>query len=211
MKTGSLIDLLAQGAGPAPNPATARRLCFAIGAGQVASCALVLLTIGPLPAATFVTPPPWIKLAYALSLGLAAALLTGRLARPIARLRSKLVAVAVVFLAMASIAGLSLLQIPPGLRTAAVMGHTWWICPWLLLGFSLPALAAAFWAVRGLAPTRLRAAGLACGLLAGTAGAAAYSLACPESSAVFVAIWYSLGIVLTALLGAALGPRLLRW
>ena len=103
------------------------------------------------------------------------------------------------------------LQLPPGLRSAAVLGHAWLVCPWLLVGFSIPALAAAFWAVRGLAPTRLRAAGLACGLLAGAVGAAGYSLACPESSVAFVAIWYSLGIVLTALLGAVLGPRLLRW
>ena len=211
MKTASLIDLLAQGAGPAPSPGTARRLCSAIAVGLIASCALALLTIEPLPAATFVTPTPWIKLAYAISLGLAAALLTGQLARPIALLRSQLVAVAVVFLTMASVAGLYLLQLPSGLRSAAVLGRTWLVCPWLLLGFSLPALAAAFWAVRGLAPTRLRAAGLACGLLAGAVGAAGYSLACPESSVAFVAIWYSLGIVLTALLGAVLGPRLLRW
>ena len=211
MKTDQLIDMLVRGAGPAPKSAVARRLGPAIALGLVASCALVLLIIGPLPAATFGTPAPWIKLAYAISLGLAAALLTGRLARPIARLRSHIVAVTAVLLAMASVAGLSLLQIPPDLRTATVLGQTWWMCPWLLLGFSLPALAAVFWAVRGLAPTRLRAAGFACGLLAGAVGAVGYSLACPESSAAFVAIWYSLGIVLTAMLGAALGPRLLQW
>ncbi|WP_310387350.1 NrsF family protein [Roseateles sp.] len=33
----------------------------------------------------------------------------------------------------------------------------------------------------------------------------------PESSATFVAIWYTLGLGLTALLGRALGSRLLRW
>ena len=211
MKTGSLIRMLAQGAGPAPIPATARRLCLALAVGLIASSALAFLTIEPLPAAAFVTPAPWIKLAYAISLGLTAALLTVQLARPVAHLRSQIVAVAAVVLAMVSVAGLSLLQIPPGLRTAALMGKTWWMCPWLLLGFSLPALAATLWAVRGLAPTRLRAAGFACGLLAGAMGAAGYSLACPESSVAFVAIWYSLGIAMTALVGAALGPRLLRW
>lgn len=211
MKTVQLMDLLAQGAGSAPAPATARRLCLAIVVGFVASCALMQLTIGALPAATFVTPTPWMKLAYAISLGLAAALLTGKLARPIARLHSEVVAGGLVFLAMGSVGALGLFQTSPGLRTAAVLGQTWWMCPWLLMGFSLPALAATFWAVRGLAPTRLGAAGFACGLLAGSVGAAGYALACPESSAAFVAIWYSLGIVLTALLGAALGPRLLRW
>jgi hypothetical protein len=73
------------------------------------------------------------------------------------------------------------------------------------------ALAAALWALRGLAPTRPRAAGGAAGLLAGAVGAAGYSLACPEASPGFVAAWYTLGIALTGGLGALLGPRLLRW
>jgi hypothetical protein len=42
-------------------------------------------------------------------------------------------------------------------------------------------------------------------------GASGYALACPEASPAFVAVWYSLGVLLTGLLGAALGPRLLRW
>jgi len=76
---------------------------------------------------------------------------------------------------------------------------------------SLPALAGALWALRGLAPTRPRAAGLAAGLLAGGLGAFGYALSCTELSPAFVAIWYSLGIALAGALGAALGPRILRW
>jgi hypothetical protein len=70
---------------------------------------------------------------------------------------------------------------------------------------------ASLWALRGLAPTRPRAAGLAAGLLAGAIGAFAYALACHEVSVAFVALWYSLGIALSGALGALLGPRLLRW
>ena len=51
----------------------------------------------------------------------------------------------------------------------------------------------------------------AAGLLAGAFAAAVYCLHCPETSAIFVLIWYSLGILATSLLGALLGPRLLRW
>ncbi len=76
---------------------------------------------------------------------------------------------------------------------------------------SLPALAGALWAVRGLVPTQLRAAGFNAGLMAGALGAMGYALVCPEVSATFVAVWYSLGILLTGLLGTFLGPRLLRW
>lgn len=76
---------------------------------------------------------------------------------------------------------------------------------------SLPALAAALWALRGLAPTRPRHAGFAAGLLAGAVRACGYALACTESSPAFIAAWYTLGILLTGCLGAALGPRVLRW
>ena len=66
-------------------------------------------------------------------------------------------------------------------------------------------------ALRGLAPTQLRLAGLAAGLLAGGVGAIGYALSCTEVGLPFVATWYSLGIALTGALGALLGPRLLRW
>jgi hypothetical protein len=65
--------------------------------------------------------------------------------------------------------------------------------------------------MRELAPTRLRAAGLAAGLLAGAIASFAYATVCGEQSAAFVAVWYSLGIALAAGLGAMLGPRALRW
>jgi len=75
-----------------------------------------------------------------------------------------------------------------------------------------PPLAPGWWRVwRALAPTRLRLAGFAAGLLAGAIGAAGYALSCTEESTAFIAVWYSAGIVLTGLLGGALGGRLLRW
>jgi hypothetical protein len=80
-----------------------------------------------------------------------------------------------------------------------------------VLALSLPALAAALWALRDLAPTRPRAAGAAAGLLAGSIGAIGYALHCPEAAIAFVAAWYTAGIALTGALGAALGPRVLRW
>jgi hypothetical protein len=92
-----------------------------------------------------------------------------------------------------------------------VLGSSWLKCPPSVLALSLPALAAVLWAVRGMAPTQPRTAGFAAGLLAGGVGAFGYALSCPEESPAFVAVWYSLGIVLTGAVGAALGPRLLRW
>lgn len=211
MNTDLLIEMLARDAGPAPRAVVARRLAPVMLVGLVVSSGLALWLIGPLPSGMFQTPAPWIKLAYAVSLAAAATILTARLARPIARLQAPRTAVVIVIGAMALGGAAALAATPPDERLPAVMGESWLVCPWLLMGFSLPALAGILWAVKGVAPTHLASAGFASGLLAGTIGAAGYSLACLESSVTFVAVWYTSGILLTALLGRALGPRVLRW
>lgn len=211
MNTELLIEMLARNAGPAPRAVVARRLVPVMVLGLFSSCLLALLIIGPLPSVVFLTPAPWIKLVYAFLLIGACAVLTARLARPVARLQGPRFAVAAVVISMAILGALSFGLTPEEDRISAVLGQTWLMCPWLLMGFSLPSLAGVFWAVRGLAPTQPKKAGFAYGLLAGAIGAAGYSFACPESSTTFVAVWYTLGIGLTALLGRALAPRWLRW
>ncbi len=52
---------------------------------------------------------------------------------------------------------------------------------------------------------------MAAGLLAGGVGASVYALWCRESTAAFVAVWYTLGIVACGGIGALLGPLVLRW
>jgi hypothetical protein len=211
MKTNDLIELLATGAGPAPRAVAARRLAPAAALGVLASAAGALVILGPIPAELFATPAPWMKLAYAGALAGAAAWLAARLGRPIARISGPVRALLLVVAAMVLLGALTLLATPGGARLATVLGHSWARCPFNVLVLSLPALAGALWALRGLAPTRPRAAGLAAGLLAGGLGAFGYALSCTELSPAFVAIWYSLGIALAGALGAALGPRILRW
>lgn len=211
MNTEQLMDMLARDAGPAPRAVVARRLAPAILMGMLCSALMALWIIGPLPTASFQTPAPWIKLAYAAALAVGAGLLTSRLARPIAELFTPrlLVWLAVGGMALVGTAALGLT--PASARLEAVFGHTWLTCPWTLMGLSLPALAGILWAVRGLAPTSPSQAGWASGLLAGALGAMGYALACPESSPTFVAIWYTAGMVMTAFIGRLLGPVMLRW
>ncbi len=211
MKTDALIDLLAIGAGPAPRAAVARRLVPALLFGLLASGALSLVLFGPVPDLSLPGAALWVKLAYAAALAAAAAWLAGRLSRPGVPSGRAMLAVAGVAAAMAVVGALATLGVPPDRRLADALGHSWALCPFAVLGLSLPALAAVLRAMRRLAPTRLRAAGLAAGLLAGALGAGGYAFACTESSVVFVALWYTLGIAACGALGAALGPRLLRW
>lgn len=211
MKTDALIDMLARDAGPAPRALVTRRLSPAAAAGLLISAAIAIAWFGAIPAQMFATAVPWTKLAYAGSLALAAGWLTARLSRPVAPIAQPRRMTVLVLLSMALVGSVSLVSAPAGTRMDAVFGESWSTCPWSVLALSVPALAATLWAVRGLAPTRLRAAGFAAGLLAGSVGAFGYSLSCPEASPAFVAIWYTLGIAFTGAVGAALGPRVLRW
>jgi hypothetical protein len=61
------------------------------------------------------------------------------------------------------------------------------------------------------APTHLEFAGAAAGLLSGALGAAAYTLACTNDGRPFVAIWYTLAILIMTSLGAIIGRRALAW
>ena len=62
-----------------------------------------------------------------------------------------------------------------------------------------------------MAPTRPALTGAISGLAAGALAAMLYSLHCTENSFAFFALWYSAGMGLTAILGAGLGARFLRW
>jgi hypothetical protein len=180
-------------------------------AGLLVSALLANAVFGAIPPDMFATMAPWAKMGYAGALALAAAWLAARLSKPAAPFARPQRATVAVVLAMAVLGAASLVAEPSGARLDALLGHSWSTCPWTVLLLSLPALAASLWAVRGLAPTRPRAAGLAAGLLAGSVGAFGYALSCPEASMAFVAVWYTLGIALTGLLGAVLGPFVLRW
>jgi hypothetical protein len=212
MRTEALIQLLASGAGPAPRAAVARYLLPVALLGLLLPALLSALRWGLIPLEDWATTPGlWLKLAYVLVLAATGLWLVARLARPAASARWPLLLLLGVPIAMALWAGLWWVQLPSAEQAEALWGHSWSACPWLVLGFSLPALAAGFWALRQLAPTRPCAAGAAAGLLAGALAASGYALACTETSPVFVAIWYSLGVAASGALGALLGPRLLRW
>jgi hypothetical protein len=211
MRTDRLIEMLARDAGPAPRALAARRLAPAALAGLLASGGIAVAILGAIPAPMFASHVPWTKIVYAGALALTAGWLTARLARPAASTDAPRGMTLAVFGAMVALGAAALWAEPAELRLTALLGQSWKTCPFSVLALSLPALAAALWALRDLAPTRPRMAGAAAGLLAGSLGAIGYALHCPEAAIAFVAAWYTAGIVLTGALGAALGPRVLRW
>lgn len=211
MKTDELIHLLASSAGPAPDGVVRQRVGTALLAGVAASALACIATLGLNPALAAMGPALAVKLLYALGVLGAAAWWLSRVARPAASGRWAAIALAGVVALMTTWATLVLVEAPTGGRVAMLLGQSWGPCACRVAALALPATALAFWALRGLAPTRPRLAGFAAGLLGGAAGALAYALFCSEVSPAFVLLWYSLGMLLPAGVGAWLGPRLLRW
>lgn len=211
MKTEQLVELLARQAGPAPHRAVERRIATAATFGSIASATAAIQALGLNANLADMGWALAAKVAYVVALMLCAARFVDRIARPATPWRKALESTVAVVLAMALLAFTVWTQGAESERLDLLLGKSWASCPWLVAALSLPALVAAIWALRGLAPTRPRWAGFAAGLFAGSLGALGYALHCPEQSPLFVLVWYTVGVLLSACLGALLGPLLLRW
>ncbi|HDS1737109.1 DUF1109 domain-containing protein [Pseudomonas sp. BP8] len=213
MKTDELITLLATGEGAVQPHALARRLALALLTGVLAALLLLVAIYGVRADLAEVarTPLFWAKVALPASLALLGLGLTQRLARPGVRGGALWQWLGLPLLLVWLGAGLSLIGAPVEARAELIFGRTWRTCALNIAVLSLPTLVAVFWALRGLAPTRLRQAGAAGGLLAGASATVVYCLHCPEMAVPFWGVWYLLGMLLPTALGAIVGPRVLRW
>ena len=213
MKTDELIAMLASGAAPVETNAGRRRLAMALGWGLFGATLLMAVLLGVRPdlARALRLPMFWMKLGVPVLAALAALQLVWRLGVPgTGPGRAPLLLSALLLLAWSG-AAVVLFGSAPERWTPMLFGATWKTCPFNIALLSSPVFVAAFWAMRGMAPTHPAQAGAAAGLLAGAAGAAVYALHCPEMAAPFLGIWYVLGMAIPAVAGAALGARLLRW
>lgn len=213
MKTDDLVAMLATGATAAPRRAAGRRLALALIAGLPLSFAILFTEYGlrrDLVQAMF-WPMFWVKVLFPLCIAAAAFVAVQRLARPGVQVRRAWIGIAVPVLAVWAMAALAWFNAPAEERMPLLMGESWRVCALSIGLMALPVFAAALLALKGLAPTRPALAGAAAGALAGGVGAAVYALHCMELTAPFLAVWYVSGIALPVLVGAVLGPRLLRW
>ena len=213
MKTDALIAMLARGPVRADSREPSRRLAMATVAGLVASTLAMLIVLRPRADLADATSQPmfWLKLVLPLLVAGAAFVATSRLARPGDRAEVPARFAGALLVALWTMA-LVVVAITPGDdRARVVVGTSALPCVVAIAALSLPLLVAAFIALRSLAPTRPRVAGLAAGALAGGLAAAVYALHCTETTLPFLALWYVLGMALPALAGAWLGPSLLRW
>lgn len=213
MTAQALIASLAADVRPVPRQALVRRLVIGLIGGGAATLALTAVFLGFRPdlGSAISSFSFWMKLAYTVSLGVAGTAIAARFARPErGRLRAFWLAL-IPLAALAFVAFSEMARAPAEAWPAMWLGQTWKKCPFVLLGLATPIFVGLLWSFRRFAPTRLQAAGASAGLAAGAWAAVIYCLHCPEVSALFVATWYSLGVLLATGFGALLGGRLLKW
>lgn len=214
MNTDDFVSLLAHGVEAVDSRATTRRFLVAIACGTLVAVTLsaALLGLRSTPLDQSSVPMFWTREAFCSSLGVIGLMAVHRLGRPGMRLGWLPVGLLAAPLAvMWLLATVALLGADPRDRASLIFGQTASVCPFLIALLSTPLVAAFAWLMKGLAPTKLRLAGAACGFAAGAIGALAYTLHCPELAAPFLGVWYVLGMLIPTAFGALIGPRLLRW
>lgn len=213
MKTDELIGALARQSEAVAAGAAVRRLALTSLFGATAAVPLMLGVLGTNPDLTVDarTSMFWLKAAFVVAVAAAAWQLVRRLACPGAEALKPARALAVPFALMAALAVVVLVAAPAAERPSLVLGSSWDSCPFNIALLSLPAFVLLLTAVRSLAPTRLALTGAATGLLAGALGTLVYLLHCPELEAPFIAVWYVLGMLIPAGVGAVVAPKVLAW
>ena len=213
MKTDEFVSLLATGTDAVDARAPTRRYVAAIAGGTVVATILMVLwlDVRPTLARDATLPMFWVKELFCVALVAAGVFAVARLSRPGAAVGRVGPLAGAPILAMWLLAVAVLAVAEPEDRTDLIRGVSWTECPYNIAILSAPVFAAIVWAMRGFAPTHLRRAGAAAGFAAGAIGALAYTLHCPELDAPFLALWYVAGILIPTVVGAIVGPRLLRW
>lgn len=208
-----LIDTLSADVRPVSPHSAERQLGQALIVGCGITLAAVTATFGIQPDLdTMVHAAPLlVKTGYAVSLATLAGASVLTLVRPGMPAKINLRRLALPVAALALLALVQLARLPLSDWGQALLGASWSRCPLRIAILSLPVFAGLSITIRSQAPTQLRAAGATAGLVSGAVAAAAYALACPESSAAFILVWYSAGIALSTAIGALLGPKILRW
>ena len=213
LDTEDLIQALATQTRPIPRRAPELRIAVGIGAGTAVAGAAMALWLGVRPdiGPALGTFPFWMKAFYTLSVAVLAGATVVQLSRPEASLSARHWWLTAPVLVLACLAAFELSRAPSDEWLGLWLGHSARQCPFRIMTLAVPVYLGLVWSFRSLAPSQPAVAGAAAGAAAGGAAATVYALHCPEFSASFVLTWYSLGILASALAGAAGGRVMFRW
>jgi hypothetical protein len=216
VNTDRLIDALSANLERVSHGRLEKTLILAMVTGGAAAFALMLATVGPRPDLQSTAHLEWsaIKLLYALSVIGAGVPFLIRSMRPGLENGTHWPVILFPLVATIVVAFVMLVLGRPQTWREMLFGANTFSparCLLCITFFSAIPLAVLIWALRKGAPIRLRICGAIAGIVAGGLGAAAYGLACMSDTIPFIAIWYGAAIAICAVVGAQVGPSLLRW
>lgn len=213
MKTDDLIDMLSTNVEPVKGGQLRNALIVGLAIGGAVAFCLMLGVFG-VPADAFRGEYIALKaLALAFTLGLVAAGASFLIqsARPGRPRRGPLILIVVLFFVLLGASCVILALTGPAAWGDMVFGPQWAACLICVPLFAVAPFASLIWALRKGAPTNLVRTGAVAGLVAGALGAAVFAFHQPSGSIPFILFWYGGPVMLCAVIGAILGPRLLRW
>lgn len=210
MRTPELIALLAADIRPA-RPIGRSLLIAGLGGGIAAGLLFVALVgvRSDLPGAL---ANPWVAFKFLFTAVMVVTALIGatRLLRPEpTALPVKLLLVPMVLLAAAT--AVDAVVTPRALWARAATGISPLTCLAMIIMTSLLPVFSLLWAARAGAPRYPGKAGAAAGLAGSSMGAWIFALYCPNDSALFVAVWYVIAMIIVAVCASIIGIRLIKW
>jgi hypothetical protein len=211
--TDDLITRLSADLKPVRPMAMQRLLVGAVVVSGLVAAVMMNMWLGMRPDmdSAMATMNFWTKFTYTLAVALLGGVATIALARPDGRIRWPWYGALGLLALLVVGAFYQLARAEPDEMMPLVIGGTSMVCPWRIVVLGLPILLGGILALRRLAPANPTLAGFAAGVMAGGTGAWIYSFACAETGMMFLALWYTLGILIVGAIGAVLGRFLLRW
>ncbi len=213
MKTDDLIKAIAADA-KSVEPPISHTVAMAVGAGALISALLFIWALGMRENffESIATSLRFIfKFVLTLSVVIPAFILVRGLSRPDFQPAKQLWLLALAPIVLLIGVVFEMMAVPPADWHAQMMGHNSVACLIVIPLLSLAPLVAVLYALRRGAPTHPVIAGAVGGFLSAGIGATLYASHCPDDSPLFLAAWYTIGVVLMTGIGALIGSRLLRW
>ena len=210
MNTDELINVLSKDGARGKRESLLLKLVLAALVGLGVCVLLVVLIDGVRPDFTKNATHVALKATFSAVFAAAALPVAARLARPGNTVGVWIVAAFLIGLAVVSISGFMMMP-PAENAVGGLIGGVAPIAFLIIPALATPAAVLIFSWYRRNAPTRLALAGASVGAMSGGLGAMAYALVCPVDDMGFVSVWYGAAIVLCTVVGALVGPRVLRW
>ena len=213
MRTDQLIESLAAELKPIDRTRINRVLLSALAIGAIAALSIMFAVFGSVPN-LLGRPHPDVfvgKLLFGVGVAVTAAIFLPKLVRPRVYAHNLPALIFVPFVAIVAAAVSTLASVPVTAWSEMVFEEHSVRCLLAIPLLAILPFTALVSALRLGAPTDLSFAGAIAGLVAGGLGAAACALPCVDNWIPAIAIWYGVPIGVCAIVGAKLGPWLLRW